>query len=277
MCLGLVVLVGGIIGVLWRGRVVGLAIKDVVAPTLRASLVSKLSGANAKGVVVVNWPREIAADQSANLMGIIPVVPPTYSVDLPEGLSDSATWLQFRPWQANPPGLKVEYAGKEMLPEELASQVKGADRVFSFDTQTSQMIVLLQRLPAATLNCPSLFDDVCLQQAQVQRNDREMQLTLDWQVNDTVPAETTVFVHILTNDGMLIAQADGDPVGNLLALSNWPGPGASLRETRRLPVPDGDYQISIGVYNRVSGERWSLRCTGMVTCDADAVVISPGH
>jgi hypothetical protein len=229
--------------------------------------------ANTDRVVIINWPRALSSDHSANL-SIIPIVPPAQFMDGPYEILRSATWLQFRPWQTNLPGLGVEYWGEEILEGDLIDWVKQADRVISFDTPARRMMVLAQRVQGApAFICPADFGRVCLRDGQTVRKGDQMQLILTWQVNSAVPPDATVFIHVLTPDGKLVAQADGDPVANLLALSNWPEPGIILRETRSVSVPESNYVIRVGLYNRSSGERWRVRCAAQINCADDAIVI----
>jgi len=270
---GVFILIGGIAVVFWRGREVGLRVARAAAP-LRASMTNALEAvASTDRVVIINWPRALSSDRSANL-SIIPIVPPAQFMEGPYEILRSATWLQFRPWQTNLPGLGVEYWGEEILEGDLIDWVKQADRVISFDAPARQMMVLAQRLPSASVStCPADFGRVCLRDGQTVRKGDQLQFILTWQVNSAVRPDATVFVHVLTPDGKLVAQADGDPVANLMALSDWPEPGIILRETRSVSVPEANYVIRVGLYNRSSGERWPVRCAAQINCADDAIVI----
>jgi hypothetical protein len=272
---GTFVLIGGIAVVFWRGREMGLQVARVAAP-MRTSMSGALGGVtSADRVVIVNWPRVLSSDRSANL-GIVPIVPPAQFMDGPYEILKSAIWLQFRPWQTTLSSLGVEYWGDEILEGDLIDQVKQADRVISLDAPAKQMIVLAQRLPSAPAStCPADFGGVCLRDGQTVRKGDQLQLTFTWQVNGAVPPDATVFVHVLALDGKLVAQADGDPAANLMALSDWPEPGVALRETRFVTLTESDYTVRVGLYNRGNGERWPVHCSSTATCAEDAVVIQP--
>jgi hypothetical protein len=92
----------------------------------------------------------------------------------------------------------------------------------------------------------------------VERNGRQLELTLTWRVRDAIARDLTVFVHLYGPDGQLIAQADGYPLRGLAPFWLWP-PGQTLQDRRTLTLPPdappGSYQIAAGVYDPAAGER----------------------
>jgi hypothetical protein len=91
-----------------------------------------------------------------------------------------------------------------------------------------------------------------------------LKLTLAWEAVEELNEQYVVFVHLLSNDGALVAQYDGSPVGDVLPVgdelptSAWP-PGATFSYpiTIELPhdLPAGDYRLLTGVYIWPSLER----------------------
>jgi hypothetical protein len=89
----------------------------------------------------------------------------------------------------------------------------------------------------------------------VQEDDR-LQVKLQWQAKVEMARSYTVFVHVLAEDGTLIAQLDRLPDGYLT--SDWkPGEIVSDRFTIPLPgdLPAGRYLIQTGFYYLPTQER----------------------
>jgi hypothetical protein len=80
-----------------------------------------------------------------------------------------------------------------------------------------------------------------------------LKVELAWQVAEPPPDDVTIFVHVLDNQGQLIAQADGDPIAGCYPLAQWPKNFAA-RDVRWVDAPVGA-SVRIGLYNRATGER----------------------
>lgn len=85
-----------------------------------------------------------------------------------------------------------------------------------------------------------------------------MQLVFYWQSETAVPDSYDVFVHLLDEQGEIVAQVDRKPVDGLVATDIWQ-PGDIIRDPVSLPLPAdlpaGSYEMQLGVYLRESGER----------------------
>ena len=262
--------------VFWRGQTVGAQITQLQAP-LRASLDASLDGADEPGrAVVVNWPGAILAGRSAFLLGVIPVTPPALFLTTPDIVERGTIWVQYPPWQQDA-GLEIEYYGTHVTQAELATLVQQAERVVVFSPQISEMVVLAQDQPTVTPSaCLVSFDEqACLTVAQAAWREPLLQIELTWQVTGTLPADETVFVHVIDEHGNLTAQADGDPAGNLVPLASLETPSRALYESRMVFIPPGNYRVRVGVYNRASGERLGARCGPSSVCVDNAVEIVP--
>ncbi|NDJ51608.1 MAG: hypothetical protein GYB68_00825 [Chloroflexi bacterium] len=88
-----------------------------------------------------------------------------------------------------------------------------------------------------------------------------LELGLHWQSAGPLDQDYTIFVHLLSQDGTLVAQADGPPLDNLYPTTAW-GADESFVDRRSLPLPTdlaaGDYSLAIGLYDPVSGQRLLL-------------------
>ncbi|MDA0245495.1 MAG: glycosyltransferase family 39 protein [Chloroflexi bacterium] len=77
-------------------------------------------------------------------------------------------------------------------------------------------------------------------------------LTLFWETAAPISERYKVFVHLVNFEGALVAQRDGEPVGNLRPTSSWVVGEAILdKHGLFLPadLPAGDYALLVGLYD----------------------------
>jgi hypothetical protein len=117
---------------------------------------------------------------------------------------------------------------------------------------------------------------VCLQEAQIERRADELLLTLTWLSLSQANTDDTIFAHLVPPYQPPVAQADGDAWRGLLPLRVWQ-PGDVIREQRTIPLPGHadslDYEIRVGIYNRMSGERLLAQTPTGERLPDDAVII----
>lgn len=88
-----------------------------------------------------------------------------------------------------------------------------------------------------------------------------LEITLFWQAERLLDQNWTVFVHLLDEAGVLVAQHDSQPQNGQYPTSVWDqGEVVSDRHWLALPtdLPNGDYRILVGLYSLESGERMSV-------------------
>lgn len=81
---------------------------------------------------------------------------------------------------------------------------------------------------------------------------KDLEVTLYWRALAPMDRDYTVFVHLISPDGQLVVQHDGQPWWDVsLPTSTW-GPGELLRDRHTLSLPAdlaaGTYSLRIGVY-----------------------------
>ncbi len=91
-------------------------------------------------------------------------------------------------------------------------------------------------------------------------------LTLYWGASGPLPADYTVFVHLVGADGAELAtQGDGPPLGGRYPTTAW-GAGETIRDVHSIPLPadlaPGVYTIRVGLYNPADGSRLPLAVGG---------------
>ena len=92
--------------------------------------------------------------------------------------------------------------------------------------------------------------------------DRQNLLVALWWRAETAPdPDFTVFVHLLTADGVLLAQHDAVPAAGLRPTSTWQD-GEAVLDYHWIQIPEGtlpqDASLSVGLYDTSSGQRIPL-------------------
>lgn len=89
-------------------------------------------------------------------------------------------------------------------------------------------------------------------------------VTVTWQAQQPGPIDYSIFVQLIDEAGLVVAQADSMPGGGLLPTSQWQ-PGQQRSESYRVPIPDLAYapnqtRWAVGLYDARQGQR--LPATG---------------
>lgn len=94
-----------------------------------------------------------------------------------------------------------------------------------------------------------------------------IELTLFWQPTSWINRPYTVFAHLVTSEGELVAQQDNMPVRDTLPTTCWV-PGEVVRDPYEIEVPEdaprGDYRLETGLYLWPSGDRLPTSGEGAV-------------
>lgn len=81
-------------------------------------------------------------------------------------------------------------------------------------------------------------------------------LTLYWESAAAVTANYKVFVHVMDEDGRIVAQVDRFPANGMAPTHRWQ-PGDLVRDPYQIPLPPdlpaGSYQVTIGLYTEAAG------------------------
>ena len=86
-------------------------------------------------------------------------------------------------------------------------------------------------------------------------------LTLHWGACGPVEGDYHTFVHLVGEDGQILAQGDAPPLGGVIPTSFWP-PGQVHLDAYQVGIPadasPGRYTLQIGLYTLATGERLPL-------------------
>ncbi len=85
-------------------------------------------------------------------------------------------------------------------------------------------------------------------------------LTLVWQADNETTTSYRVFIHLVDENGQIVAQSDGEPAGWTRPTTGWL-PGEIILDAHNLSlenVPAGSYQLNVGLYDPSTGVRLVL-------------------
>jgi len=126
--------------------------------------------------------------------------------------------------------------------------------------------VLLEPPPSATPAAVA-FDDLATLEAYTLssaslRPSQALSLTLYWRVQSATDHNYSVFTQLLGPDGQLHGQHDSPPGNGSLPTYRWL-PNQLLPDEHQLRIaadaPPGDYQLLLGFYDSISGQRIALK------------------
>jgi len=101
--------------------------------------------------------------------------------------------------------------------------------------------------------------------AGVHVRQKHILVNLRWHPLQSARPNDTVFLHLVDSTGQIVAQADGDSLGHLLAPSAW-RPSHEVLDRRYVLLPEHItphvYHLRLGMYNRADGSRYAAYATG---------------
>ncbi|MCL4489694.1 MAG: glycosyltransferase family 39 protein [Chloroflexi bacterium] len=86
-------------------------------------------------------------------------------------------------------------------------------------------------------------------------------LSLNWRADRSPTGRYKVFVHLLDSDGRVVAQRDGEPVGDTRITTSWRA-GEAVEDHYGVLIPAqlpaGEYRIEVGMYRADNGARLAM-------------------
>ncbi|MGI5914827.1 MAG: ArnT family glycosyltransferase [Anaerolineae bacterium] len=107
-------------------------------------------------------------------------------------------------------------------------------------------------------------------------------LTLYWECLAPLNHPYTVFVHLVDESGAVLAQADGQPMGNSFPTTYWQ-PGDRIRDERTISLddirimPDSIFRLLVGFYDEADRRLPVTSDHAASQATADAAIIGPFH
>jgi len=167
-----------------------------------------------------------------------------------------------RQWKA----LIGYYAADSSL-EDVADYIRRADRVWILGYREDSLELIevggvgVEAIAAKGEEAGdlSIFGEaVGLKKIRIRAVGSGLTVDLHWRSLQVMKGPYTVFVHVYTHDGRLVAQGDGLPLGGTFPFRFWE-PGDIVRDIRHIQLPEdlypGEYVIGVGLYRSDTGER----------------------
>lgn len=106
-----------------------------------------------------------------------------------------------------------------------------------------------------------------------------VRLTLYWQALVAMDRDWSIFVHLLDENQISIAQRDVYPGRGLMPTRKW-APGQTLADTYIIPIPETAYApsaatLEIGLYDYTTGDRLLVVTDGQPDSGRDALTLTP--
>jgi len=119
------------------------------------------------------------------------------------------------------------------------------------------------------------FHGYSLESAQVEAGD-VLRLTLYWRAQQRMAVSYTVFTHLLGKNGSIWGQRDNIPVKGTYPTIGWVE-GEVITDEYEIAVksgaPPGDYQIEVGMYDAVTGQRLPVFNEGGTRLPGDCILL----
>jgi len=167
-----------------------------------------------------------------------------------------------RQWRA-----LIGYHAPDSSREELAGDVRRASRVWILGYGEDRLGLLevggveaeaTTAKREETGDLSTFGEAVTLTAIRTDSTGSELTVDLHWRSLRAMQGPYTVFVHLYTEDGRLVAQGDGLPLGGLFPFRFWQ-PGDTVHDVRHIRLPGdldaGEYVVGVGLYRSDTGER----------------------
>ncbi|MCC6905140.1 MAG: hypothetical protein IT326_04795 [Anaerolineae bacterium] len=173
------------------------------------------------------------------------------------------------------PGYRLDLYGPPIDVASLAEQVPGR-RVFVTDYSGPQPVLRYSgsahEAASACAHPLARFGDTLVLCEADMTTAGKARLLWELRPGSANPDALAVFVHVLTPDGSLVGQADGDPLSGVYPIQHWLRPAGKpvqVEDVRVLPVlPAGEYTVFAGIWTPATGERLpALDATGQPFAD----------
>jgi hypothetical protein len=243
-------------------------------------------------LIFVNYPDRYTKKREPYPIGYWGMTLAPVSVDLgafpaivsghhPQTDSRSMPWIDADARAAGP--YRVDLRGIEAQAGVLYRLAQEKDGVYlsrytldgSFDLQWAGAIA---HQGASDCHIATLGQALCLAAVEIEQHADRIDVTLTWHGLGAAEPHDTVFVHVGQPGRPPIAQADGDIWFGMLPLTTIQA-GDTILDQRIITLPEeassGPYPISVGVYNRLTGQRLPASAPDGDPLPDDATII--GH
>jgi hypothetical protein len=208
-----------------------------------AHLIVQLWDANSNAIGAVhNWPFNGTYRLGAWQAG--QVVPMNFRFNLPEDIAPGAYRLMVGWFDLSSQTYVLTQSGEELIS---VARLKSPMLPGAFEPDT---------LISATFG-----NAIRLNGYSVEGVSGNLSLALQWEALSQPLADYTRFTHVVNETGEIVAQADSQPVQNTYPTGIW-SEGEVVLDSYDIPVPPGQYDVYIGLYQFDTGERLPILVNG---------------
>ncbi|MBI3241338.1 MAG: hypothetical protein HYZ49_03495 [Chloroflexi bacterium] len=190
----------------------------------------------------------------------------SYVIQLdPDAATPSQLWLDLAMWETDP-GYPIQITGPDSAP--IPSVIVPVGRIDS----PQSVAATPEKLVGTTLEGGITLIGFDLPESPI--TNQPITLSLYWQTSEPLPADYTVFIHLIDANGQQFA-ADGPPLNGDWPTSAWQ-PNRLVIDPHTLVFPaPGEYAIRVGLYDpatviplaafRADGSEWPDRAIELMT------------
>jgi hypothetical protein len=179
----------------------------------------------------------------------------------------------------------IGYAGEPLDRETLTEELRRASSVYltTYDSDTLDFVEAGSVEPSVSepgtgTALATFGEQLSLLYHEIARTEHGLELELWWSSNQVQDRDITTFVHVYSEDGQLITQADGYPLLGLYPPSHW-APSEIVRDIRYLSVPEaileGQYTLAVGWYEPETAQRLPAYDGNSQRLPQDALILQP--
>ena len=173
----------------------------------------------------------------------------------------------------------VDLRGENASPERFWQAARWADAVLLTDYLAGGELALRQVgavMPPTSAPALVIFGDrVDLLEHRTHLTQDAVKVMFRWRIAAPCAPGDTIFVHLLTIEGRYVRGYDGDALGGLLPFNAWQ-PEWTVTDLRELGLEGleaGRYLVSVGIYNRETGQRYgAIKADGISVYEGEYII-----
>jgi hypothetical protein len=240
-------------------------------------LTAEVTAANASGnkVVAINLPAHIGRQPIFALghEGVVfaaAYIPPATIVTAQTGAPANFSLLRYEDIRPQTDYMVEILGAGQNWPDLVAQNEPFVVLQANYEAETislrpaGEWLRATAELPGAAVSSGDLAEfrldpttSIWLDEGRATADGDHLRIDLVWRIDQPPPYSVTVFVHAIGADGGLVGQADGYPWARTYPMGQWP-PGATVKDTRIIPVTAEARQVYVGLYDSLSGERLAV-------------------
>jgi len=223
---------------------------------------------NGRSAILINFPNEVRSHTTTYPLGhegilfLVDYLREQDLIDMQVGQQTDFALLQYSDLRTNERAYAYSLLGKGNTWLQLAAEKPNATiylTTFANDQIWLEWVGQLQ--PDVPLGkTEAIFTEaetgqtISLVNGCVQAETINLKVKLLWQIETPPSISSTIYVHILDDQGQLVAQKDGFVFGGTYPMGEWQQ-NTLLQDVRTIPFTGNSYTAYVGLYNWMTGDR----------------------